>query len=608
MASPTASQGNQAVLHEIRALQQRGAFAEACAALANQIEQILEYVDWSAVQELAATFPDDFRSESTDLRYVLGFVYARAGQVQEAINLLERARFSYTITDQNYARAVSCCLELARILHSRENFRTAYYYLHEVAQPLLEQNTIADLPLRARFYLRLSEISPDIGQLQASVEYAQQALAIYQTLNDLPGRYYALVRIAGASVHLGDHAEAESKLELARLNHTIGNLGPLARARLLNLETHLHWYRGRLFDAMRSAQAYLQLADGEAYSNFRVYARILIGNLYRGLGQFQLAQQWYTATRQMATTLDYHRYYPWIDVQLAWLRILEGRFDEGRSLLHTSLQTSDLGQAISYQVFLAVLNLLENQVEVGERLLRESLAYYTASGDQLSVCALRFYLALGAIRRRDEATAVAQLQLALAWLARQRSDYFPHWWHSGLVGEVCAYALVADIYPEVIERIFANHLGEAGVLALRRLKLVEPGAARTRVQALLQLLDSLRGDELAHLPDSASKRVLRGLLQEGLLRRAEFARLQEELTTARLRRTPNATVLAVFGLYVNGYSRTQIAERVECSLENVRNYITLIYHQFGLPSSEFHNRRERWRRLVELARERGFIG
>ena len=70
---------------------------------------------------------------------------------------------------------------------------------------------------------------------------------------------------------------------------------------------------------------------------------------------------------------------------------------------------------------------------------------------------------------------------------------------------------------------------------------------------------------------------------------------------------PNPTLLAVFGLYVNGIDREEIAEQLGCSLPTVRNYITAIYEYFGLKANDFATRRARWKALVALAQANQFM-
>jgi len=605
MTSLTPQPNRQAVLAGVRTLLQTAAYSQAQEILVAQIETLLEQGEWQDVHALLPLFPGHLFDEEPDLRYVEGLVYAKAGLVQEATKLLERAKFSYTIHEA-YAKAVKCSLELARLCLSRDNFRTAYYYLYEEIQPLIERALVTDPHLQARFFLRMAELCPDIGKLRSATDYAQSAFTVYKAAGDITGQFYALVRLAGTANHLGNYGEAASKLELAWSCYTAGNLGANAKARLLNLVIHQNWYQGNLPEALAQAYAYLALVDQEQFSNFRVYARMLLGNLHRALGQFDQAQHWYDATSHLVAELNYTFYAPWIDAQTAWLRVLEGRQNEARTLLHASLKTSDLGQAMSFQVFLAVSNLLDGALGVAERLLRESLAFYTQSEDRLSICALQAYLALVSLKSGQIEAAQNYLHQALGWLAHQHLDSFPHWWHPALISEICAYALLVDIFPDVAERIFVNRLGKAGVGPLHALLYSDSTLARARAGRLLEQIEGHTFDELAALGDSRCRTILEELLYQGKLRRAGLAQLSQLLMTAQQRKTPNATLLVVFALYINGYARAEIAEKIGCSVANVRNYINLLYHIFDLPSENFQHRRDRQKQLAELAQVRGF--
>ena len=606
MSLPLREERIHPVVAAVQVLLKRGAFAEAASLLASHATTLLEQGALAKLEEFLAEFPADWQHESSELRYLTGLVYIQHGQLDEALKLLERARFSFSVAG-SHTQAVSAGLAIVHLHFRLDNIQTANHYLHDVVRPLIEDGVVTDLRLHGEFYRLLSEISPDHGRLADSILYAQRAFAAYQAIQDIAGQYLALIRLADAHVHLDNYEEAAAKLDVAKTVCEVGNLGLLARGRMLNVAIHLHWYQGRFDEALRYAHEYLKTVDSAPHSNFRVYARVLLGNLHRGAGAYAEADAWYTATRQLTEQIAYERYRPWIDAQSGWLRVLEGRAEEARLLHHAALQKADLGEAMSYQVGLAVLNLLEGHLGVAKRLLTESLTYYVTSGDELSTCGIRLYLAQVALQGNQGDIALAHLSQAFDWMAQRRIVYFPHWWHPGLVSKICAFALTSEIYPDVVERIFVFSLGEAGLHELERLLEGESHEGRAHAHRVLQLMEVRDLDELAHLSDTPAKRVLSGLLQSGKLRRDAFARLQAELATAATRPKANATALAVFGLYVNGYSREEIAKQVDCTIANVRNYITLVYQRFGLCARGFGSREGRRRELVRLARTKGYI-
>lgn len=576
--------------------------------LATHMEALVEHHDSAVIAALVATLPPALIHEDRDLCYVEGLLQARAGQIDQAIKRLERARFSYTVADPHFDQAVRCSLELARLYCSREQFQAAYHHLHTEVEPLLVKGLVTDPALCARFYLRMAELTPDIGLLYATPTYARQAHILYRTLNDTSGQLRALLRLISPLHHQGAFAEVATTLTLAKACLVDAVITDLDRARVLNAEIHFHWYRGQVAAALPLAEAYRQAVDRTPGSNFRVYARMLLGNLERERGHFAAAQAWYAEARQLINELQYPLYTPWVDAQQAWLALRQGDSEAALSQIYAALQTADLGQTMSFQVTLATAQLQKGQLAVTERLLTESLAFYEQSGDELAACSLHFYLALLAHRRGDAAMLTQELDRALGWLAQRHTDYAPFWWHPALLSELCAQALARERYPEVVERIFLHHLGADGKTALRTLLSTATPPLAQRAYGLLHMLGDTVTDLLAHLPAGPAKTVLAVLLDRGQLLPAAYPRLEQALMTAAHHPKPNPTLLAVFGLYVTGATREAIAEALGCSLPNVRNYITISYEHFGLKAGDFATRRARWKALVALAKERGFIG
>jgi tetratricopeptide (TPR) repeat protein len=597
----------QSILSSVQVRLEERDFDAAALLLADYAQVLLEHGLEREIGALLDGIPAEQSIVNSDLLYVTGLLRARTGQLDDALNLLERARHSFLGARQDPLKAANAGLAIVEIYFRQENIRAAHHYLYDVIEPSILNGALDDLRLQGRFYLYLGDISPDLGRLAASVDYCRRAYIAYQTIQDIGGECRALTRMASSLVHLGDYVEAEAKLDVAKASFRVGDLGKLAWLRILNTELHLHWYQGRLADAMRLAQEYLAQTEQAGRPHFRVFALLLLGNLARATGDFAAAESWYADTRSVANEVGYGRYNPWIDVQVAWLRILQGRLNDARLLLHAALRQADLGKAMSFQMGLAVVNLVEGQPTVAERLLRDSLGFYAGSGDELSASAIRFYLTLALLEQERHDEAMSTLAEALKWMAQHHIDFFPHWWHPHLVGTVCIQALAADLYPDLVERMFVHQLGHVGVQLLQRHTEHESESVRSAARRILRLVAGHNLPELAHLPDSPGKRALTMLIQNGQLRSERYRDLETELTTAQRRRKPNPTALAVFGLYLHGYSREEIATQLGCSAANVRNYITVAYRHFGLPSDKPASRELRRRHLLQLARARGYI-
>ncbi len=596
----------QVALEEVRAVLQNERFQEAGRLMAESIEMLLDGASLSSIRSLLTMFPTRQFEEDAYLRFVEGMIYVRRGRPTEALNLLERARFSFVHTERDYGRAVVCALEMSRVRQSHDDFRTAYYHLYDEVAPLISAGLVQDPLARGQYFLRLAELAPDMGKLQESNETAAKALRIFRDVGDMAGQFRALARLATTACEVGDLYEAESKIDLAAQCLANGDLGKNAQARLLNLRLHLAWYQGNLERALRLAEDFRNLADVEQFPIYRLYARILTGNLLRGLGRFQEAGRWYAETQELIHKLGHERYQPWLDVQVGWLSALAGRLDEARALVQSALQTSDLGQAMSFKVFLAVVNILDGHLGVAQTLLNESHTFYTASGDELSVCAIGFYQALVALHLGDETTTLELLTRSLGWMDRQRIDYFPHWWHPGLIAEACAFAAVAPCCGDTGERLMLRRLRREAAPALRRYVLDADPNRRQHARRLLRVLGVSPMDVLDGVRKESVRSVLEEHLLDGRLRWEGFHELWSELVSANHRRTPNPSMVAVFALFVNGASRREIAGRLGCAASTVRNHITVIYHHFGLPDpgGQRHIRQDR---LVEIACERGFI-
>ena len=539
------------------------------------------------------------------LHYLQALWLRRNGELLQANAHFIQAKMAYAIIGQQ-AGVTRSTLELARLARLQEGWSSANRYLTEEVQPLVEQKRLDDSLLQAHCYLQMADVARDQGDWLTGARYAQQALHHYQELAHSYGQLLAQVWLATYALSRGDYDAADSHLQEARQQGLDGPLGVLAEARLLQGELLLAWYQ-RLPDvAFSLAQKYLLVADSESYCAERIEVRLLLGNLYRDSGDYRAAHRWYDDTRLLIEQLGYHGYIARLQVEMAWLCLLEGELQLARTLIDPLPEGRLPIQRATAQVIWAVLHMMDGEWEAADALLKEAYLFYEKAGDALAVCALHFYRAYSALHQSETAPVLQHLEQALGWLNTRGLTTLPHWWHPKILADVCTHALLSNLYPELVAQILVQHLGKASLPFLKLLETTDDLELRRQALRLQQVITG-GADPLAHLPASPSKRVIERLLAQGDLRAEAYHELESELMTAANRLTPNPTIIAVFGLYIKGVTRTAIATELACSTENVRNYITMIYNHFGLPAYRFHKRETRRQKLIEVAQMRGFI-
>jgi tetratricopeptide (TPR) repeat protein len=404
----------------------------------------------------------------------------------------------------------------------------------------------------------------------------------------------------------GYYQEAASWLEMAKQRHGAAHLDERRYIQLLHQEAGIEWYKGNFAQAIILDQAAKEHADRHGLTIWQAFTRLVLGNLYRAAGKYAAARSLYDETEDRTLRLENRAFMPWIKANTAWLDVLEGRLDRARNLLYSALDPPDFGREMSINVFLAVVDSIEARFHDAEQLFLRSLDFYHASGDGLSLCAIRFHLASIYLRMNRVEEANRQLTEALHWCRNHSIDYFPHWWHPTIVSEVCAHALANNLHPHIIERMCIKHLRLDAVSALRPLLSHPSELVRRRVGSILDAMGEEPVAGLNGMKDRRIREVLKGLLETGRLRVDGYEPLKHTLRTAAQRDSTNPVILATFGLYVHGRSQQEIATMLDRSAPTVRNAITAIYDSFDLSPQHFRTREDRRRRLRELAREEGF--
>ncbi len=429
----------------------------------------------------------------------------------------------------------------------------------------------------------------------------------YEEMSDDSTQFCALIQTALILQQTASYEEASTCIEIARQRLQLKDLGTEARILLLNADAYIHWSQGGLVDALRMVDESIMLADQTDLSDLRIYTHLLRANVLRAQIRYPEAHFAYEDACRSAKEARSEEFRAWIDVNLGWLDLLEGRYGLGTCKIMQAVDAATPEQAVSFNIFLAAGHNVTGRHPEAERLLLAGLDHYQKSGDKLSVFAIKLHLAYACLRMNQPQDACAYLTPALQWAEQKNVDYFPHWWHPHLVGKVCAHILKSNISPSVAKRMLIKHLpGEAVSLLSRELPYVS-SISRRLMENVLDALKTTRPADLGQISDPVIRTTLRELLRFGRLRADNFARLQRKLTTARKHNAFNPVAVAVFGLYVHGLSRKEIARRLGRSESTVRNYITFIYEQFGFRETPIRSRFDRRIELRKIAQQEGFI-
>jgi tetratricopeptide (TPR) repeat protein len=574
--------------------------------------QSIEYIDqllmpevWQDAHPLLQDIPKDIRLKNAAILCIQGLIYKNKRQITKAIYFLQKGQTIATLTNQSEV-ATKCSLELAYIYLHKESFKTASHHIKAVSN---QSKSIQNKNLKAQFFLRLAELYPDIGNLYKSTEYAQKAYYLFQQTGKTDDQIQSAWLLAIVHTQLGHYQEAEPWLSIAKsILQDTNKSFPQIYGKLNSAEAHLNWYRGHLAKAIKQAHHLKDFADNTIKGKRRIYVRMLLANLYRAIGEYQTAQHLYAEARQITQKMDLSNYSPWIDAQESWLATLTNNFPKARELIYQALETLDSGQVASFNIFLAGLNLLSNQYQPTERALLQSRSFYQKSGDELTVQVINIYLAYlyRKLNRNDQAGTC--LEEAFGWFSERNIDYFPHWWHPMIVSNVCEYALITNIYPDIAKRFLSKRLDQEEVIKLlRNLLHHKKSSVRREAYETIKLIKGDLTDELENVVDGSAKIILEHLLTTGQFRKDGFASLKKKLVTAQKRQLFNPTLVAVFGLYLQNLRRSEIASKLQRSEGSIHKYITTIYQIFDIPKKEFKSSKQRKAKLRERAKEEGFI-
>lgn len=594
-----------AALELFSALIAESQFDDAASLLVKHLNDPLPTAFHATLDEMLHCFPADLFDVKPDLLYLQGLRLAQ-GEPELATTKLLRAILLYRSQDE-LNRTASCYFALIRIYQQSEDFRTAYLYVQE-AEALLSHLT--EPAIKAQLYLRLAELCPDLGRLGESIGYAERALAGFRLSEDRYNQFKAHILLSIQQRQSGNYHEAESQLELARRLQQAAQLGEEAHLRVLNSAAHLAWYQGDLKRALHHAEALATHHEKDGFPKSKIYSALLLANLYRAQAAYATALRWYREARRLVDNAGLRLFAPWIDVNEGWLHVLTGDYSSARRLIHQALSTPDRGQMMSFNIHLALLNLVEGNISAAENLLTTTQPFYRQSRSNLAIAVIDLYWADVLNSKGEHASALAHLRSGLDWFATHQIWSFPYWWHPQLVAKVATLALKEDIQSHVVEHMLVRHVGAIAQPLLTALLDDPSPAVVQRARVVLSLLEDATEDWLdwvSNVTDVPVRNALERLFRQHKLRRDNLRAIRQTFSTAQQRGIANPVLIAVFGLYVHGATLKEIAAELERASSSIRNYITVLYQIFDLSKEQYSSLQARRQQLFKVAREQGLI-
>ena len=593
----------QTYVQQARQYQTDGNWTAAVKLLVEQLPVLCEHLPYTTLATLLAPLPNSLLNSSPAVWLVTGIVQATLNDETSALAWLSRLDVS---TLPHAEQLAWVYLERAHISYRHGASLDAQTYL-EQADTLLAQIS-PRLPHLLPFsnYLHAC-LYTHTGHMADRVQQAKSAAACFHKLGFVRKEFNCWLLLSSLNRQLGNDRAVEESLHNAHSCFRTGTLDPSAYESILHAETQHAWYCGDLAGALEKAEIWVTLTQSSIYTRQRLHAYLALGNLQRAHGSYAQAHQSYDRARTLSTQL-YPQLTPWVDINAAWLAILQGQLDTATEMITQSLSIASPDQQMSVQVTLAVVQLLKGQHNAAQELLRASLTFYQRLQDRTAICAIAFLQAWVHLHTHPTSrTPPELLRSELTWLANRNRAYFPHWWHPTLISQVAVWLLGVNECKTIGQRLFLEgFLGADGIHTL------EAAAANIHLHHhreavnLLFKLGAIDSYLTKLFRNTLARQVVANAIQNGQITAAMVPSLLSRLRTAHHHNRNNELAVAIFLLHLQKHSTHEISTILVRSLSSVTHTLQGIYEHMGKP--RMHNRRAtQLAEIYHAAKEQGLV-
>jgi len=589
-------------VQQIRQYQADGDWTSAIQLLVEQLPVLCEHLPYTTLAALLAPLPSSFVESFSAAQLVAGIIQITIEDETSALFWLSRLDASNLSHPEQLAWVY---LELARISYRHGVYLEMQTYL-EQANTLFAQ-TSSSIPHLLPFSSYLCAcLYANTGRITDGILLAKSAAIHFRALGFVRKEFSCWLLLSSLNRQIGnDQAVAESLQNVYRCFRN-GILDPSAYESILNAEAQNAWYCGDLAIALEKAEIWVTFTQLNIYTRQRLHAHLVLGNLQRSCGDYVEAQRSYETARALSTQFQPQFIY-WIDVNAAWLAILQNQLDTATTLLTRSLSTASPDQQMSFHVTLAVIQLLSGQHAAAQALLQAPLTFYQCAQNRTATCAIAFLLAWIHLQANPVTRIMPELlRSELIWLDSRDRAYFPHWWHPALISQVAIWLLKLKEYKTIGQRLFEEgFLGTVGINALQAASNHYLHQDEDTINLLVKLgaLDSYL-TKLFH--NILVLRVVTDAIQNGQIIAAMALSLLNRLRTAHRHNRNNELAVAIFLLHLQQRSTQEIATFLGRSCSLVTHTLQGIYEHLDVTRT--HNRRtDQLAKLYRSAREQNLV-
>ena len=545
------------------------------------VEKLIDHGRFEEIAlALQKTSPHQIDSHPSLLRLQANLAYHQ-NDFSQAFPLIQAAQ-QLAVEQESWRVAVLCALDEARWWQAREKHEAARLALDAASN--LAERAEKDVALHADLILAIGRLLPDFSQNRQAVVFCQQALKLYEQTGDVAGQVQALWLLSVINTYMARLTEARAQIERALRLHITAKLSPTIRLYLLNVSAHIYLYAGQPEAGLHIIrQDAVKLVQKFPYSKPALYLCMAEAGLLRQQKSYQEALAAYDRAEAIVEILQDDGYRPWLALQQSWIHLLMG--ESPVRIRKKLLQAGSLHYKVMERgrnMYLAVIDLLENRWDDAEKRLDRAHQEFENSADLLELFGVRIYQAYLYDLQGRRGRLKETLESALSWAEQVGVDFFPFYWHPRTVARVCVLALRLGIRSRQAELMIIRRLSYVAAPELIPLLKDKSIDVQQRAQSVLAALGDdvfrmvLNGAPGAHFTTILLEHVRKG--------RLPVDRLAD--TNMRLsgdKSHPNWTRLAVFGYYAGSeMPRPEIARILALSEGAVKKHISAIRAAFGV--------------------------